>query len=303
MILITNLLSYHRFGQQQLLQRPITIQSTNLSHTVADENLVIHASSTWLSPSTTMITTPPSIGDLLKLHNTFMAKQQNFPSLEIANVTSRMPTSLHHIIPAIHRQNVEITFAQAYTPSTKCLGLGHDRPFSDLSFLMCYIDERDYFHLLDMVALHLCKIQLPEWRWYALPTALPPFCQDIKANNLTVQVPNNNLSNYATNLVKELMRPLRISVQHHSHGPRDLATIILSETILSLLPTMSVKDMPYWLLRSYQIISIPRRWPAINNRLNMTTSHQKLTVYSISKFHNRNGSFYHYKTTPTGHEG
>ena len=121
---------------------------------------------------------------------------------------------------------------------------------------MCYIDERDYFHLLEMVALHLCKIQSPEWRWYGLPTALPPFCQDIKANNLTVQVPNNKLSNYATNLVKELMQPLRISVQHHSHGPGDLATIILSETILSLLPTMSVKDMPYWLLRSYQIMPL-----------------------------------------------
>ena len=57
-------------------------------------------------------------------------------------------------------------------------------------------------------------------------------------------------------MVKELFDPLEDSVTGAFCGRESVATILLCETVLSLLPSMSVRDMPYRLLRDYEIAPI-----------------------------------------------
>ena len=57
---------------------------------------------------------------------------------------------------------------------------------------------------------------------------------------------------YSLAVVYELFDPLEFTY-NTLRGTEALATILLCETLLSLLPSMSVRDMPYRLLKEYQI--------------------------------------------------
>lgn len=53
--------------------------------------------------------------------------------------------------------------------------------------------------------------------------------------------------------MKELYAPLEASYRGALEGQGAVATLLLCESLLSLLPSMSVRDMPYTLLRKYEI--------------------------------------------------
>lgn len=61
---------------------------------------------------------------------------------------------------------------------------------------------------------------------------------------------------YCLGLLNELIQPLQAAVSGSLSGSGQLSTVLLCETLLSLLPRMSVKDMPYDLLRHYNITPI-----------------------------------------------
>ena len=71
-----------------------------------------------------------------------------------------------------------------------------------------------------------------------------------------VQVPRDDVPRYALALLKELIQPLQAALNGSLEGPGQLSTVLLCETILSLLPKMSLKDMPYKVLRDYNITPI-----------------------------------------------
>ena len=289
--------AYHKFGQQQLLQIPVTIQSI-LTHILADQSLIIHASFhlaltfRYRNDSFSVFWRPDPTSQF------FHGKITKFPVFglyEIANITSRKPTGLNHIFPPPHRDNVEVTYAQAYTPSVK--SLGRDRPFVDHPFLLCYIlgkeyvqhsrhleklrhsviNELDCYELLEMVTLNLFQAKA---RLEVVITSneVNPILSfqagtlfnDVKLKNLLVKIPNLHVGRYATNLVQELMEPLRSIIQNPTHGRGIVATLIFCETLLSLLPSMSVKDMPYKLLKGYNIMPLHSGLMATHKRLNMT---------------------------------
>ena len=54
-------------------------------------------------------------------------------------------------------------------------------------------------------------------------------------------------------VVKELFEPCEASYRNALEGSGAVATLLLCESLLSLLPSMSVRDMPYKLLREYKI--------------------------------------------------
>ena len=62
------------------------------------------------------------------------------------------------------------------------------------------------------------------------------------------------MSQYALRLVDELHAPLTAALSTNDGGM--MGTVLLCETLLSLLPSMSTKDMPYHLLREYNITPI-----------------------------------------------
>ena len=96
---------------------------------------------------------------------------------------------------------------------------------------------------------------------------------DIKLNHLLIKIPNDHVGNYATHLVQEFMQPLRSTIQHATHSHRIIVTLIICETILSLLPIMSIKDMLYKLLKGYNIMPPHSGMMAIHKHLmiNMTS--------------------------------
>lgn len=74
----------------------------------------------------------------------------------------------------------------------------------------------------------------------------------LKTTIVSVQIPRKEIPQYTTAVVKELFAPLEASYMGVV-GSEGLPTLLLCESLLSLLPTMSLRDMPYKLLREYEI--------------------------------------------------
>ena len=72
---------------------------------------------------------------------------------------------------------------------------------------------------------------------------------------------------YALNLMQELYDPLVMALRMDGAGM--MGTVLLCETLLSLLPTMSTKDSPYHLLRAYDITPIGSGVMARERRLSL----------------------------------
>ena len=72
---------------------------------------------------------------------------------------------------------------------------------------------------------------------------------------------------YCLAVIKELFDPLESSFNGVFLGRESLATVLLCETILSLLPSMSTRDMPYSLLKEYGIAPLSQGVIAQNNRI------------------------------------
>ena len=79
------------------------------------------------------------------------------------------------------------------------------------------------------------------------------------------KVPRLNLLQYALRVVDELHDPLVFAFNAEETGM--MGTVLLCETLLSLLPTMSTKDMPYHLLREYNITPVDSGVMARERRL------------------------------------
>ncbi len=73
--------------------------------------------------------------------------------------------------------------------------------------------------------------------------------------------------NFALGLVQELHDPLVTALM--TDGAGMMGTVLLCETLLSLLPTMSTTDMPYHLLREYDITPIGSGVMARERRLSL----------------------------------
>lgn len=68
-------------------------------------------------------------------------------------------------------------------------------------------------------------------------------------------------------VIDELFAPLYYSYNYAFQGRESLATILLCETLLSLLPSMSPRDMPYSLLKEYEIAPLGQGVIARHNRI------------------------------------
>lgn len=64
------------------------------------------------------------------------------------------------------------------------------------------------------------------------------------------------MEKYAQSLIWELTEPLVAALDGSLDGPGQIATVLLCETLLCLVPKMSLKDMPYKLLQEYNIMPI-----------------------------------------------
>ena len=82
-----------------------------------------------------------------------------------------------------------------------------------------------------------------------------------------LQVPAGDLRDYSLAVVEELFDPLLVSLEDAFLGAESLATVLLCETVLSILPSMSVRDMPYALLREYNIAPLGQGVIARKRRL------------------------------------
>ena len=70
---------------------------------------------------------------------------------------------------------------------------------------------------------------------------------------ICTQIPRDDVLRYSLAVVKELFDPLEACYRGLLEGSGALATLLLCETLLSLLPSMSLHNMPYQLLRHYEI--------------------------------------------------
>ena len=94
--------------------------------------------------------------------------------------------------------------------------------------------------------------------------------------------------NYSMAVVRELFAPLHASITDAFLGTESLATILLCETLLSILPSMSVRDMPYKLLKEYGIAPLGQGVIAQEKRILLTqcaTLHRGLLHVPRPLFH------------------
>ena len=82
-----------------------------------------------------------------------------------------------------------------------------------------------------------------------------------------MQIPYRDVPRYSLAVVHELFDPLKSSYDDVFLGTESLATILLCETLLSLLPSMSVRDMPYRLLKAYEIAPLGQGVISQHNRI------------------------------------
>ena len=82
-----------------------------------------------------------------------------------------------------------------------------------------------------------------------------------------LQIPRRDMLKYSLAVVHELFDPLKSSYDDVFRGTESLATILLCETLLSLLPSMSVRDMPYKLLKAYEIAPLGQGVISQHNRI------------------------------------
>ena len=68
-----------------------------------------------------------------------------------------------------------------------------------------------------------------------------------------VQVPAPQFPGYVASLVEELYAPLRAAVKGTLAGEGTLGTVLMCETLLSFLPSGTVKDQPSAVLRAYDV--------------------------------------------------
>ena len=70
-------------------------------------------------------------------------------------------------------------------------------------------------------------------------------------------------------MIQELFDPLQASYTGQLEGKGALSTVLLCESILSFLPSMSTKDAPYHLFKEYDITPITSGVIATKRRINL----------------------------------
>lgn len=71
--------------------------------------------------------------------------------------------------------------------------------------------------------------------------------------HMHTQIPSADMVAYCSSIIDELYAPLEASIVGAGSDRASLPTVLMCETILSLLPSMSTKDAPYDLLKDYLI--------------------------------------------------
>lgn len=172
--------SFFKFGQQQHIPHPFTIDSVNLSSVINKPHKIqscsMHIATTFSHPSTHFST----FWNLRKQTDLYTGHDvKRYPLLglwEVGNVTVTNPTSstLLNPWPSHIRQNVHLTYVQFYTPFTKSFSC---KPFVDHPFLLTLMlgkeyvahsptferffnsteKDSDYLSLKEAILLHLSK--------------------------------------------------------------------------------------------------------------------------------------------------
>ena len=193
------------------------------------------------------------------------------------------------------QQCSNITYVQFYSPLTKSfsskpfedhpflltLMLGREYVSSSSTFRKVWLAaerDGDFTALREAIRLHLdpasarCEVVITgSDLGKLLRVDLPRLAENIKSAGLIVQVsnsrmkelnimyvlfqvPRNDMLQFALAIVQQLYDPLVMAL---ASGVRNaMGTVLLCETLLSLLTSMSTKDMPYRLLRAYDITPI-----------------------------------------------
>ena len=89
-------------------------------------------------------------------------------------------------------------------------------------------------------------------------------------NYFFAQVPSEDMTRYCTALTNELHAPLELALRQPEVDRTTIGTVLMCETILSLLPSMSTKDAPYQLLKDYCIAPLASGVIARKRRIALT---------------------------------
>ena len=211
---------------------------------------------------------------------------------EVGNTTCTFPRA-DNFMQAINRWGrgaIRFTYAQVYTPFTKALensSQSSQRPFlptlllrkafvsrtTDMSHVQhCTEELYEYFQLVEASLLNLYKVgagaQLSS-SWSSLLTQFHNHCYPSKVwqpphtllqylytihhSLLYLQVPCADMRDYAKNLFWELITPLRAALEGTLSGPFMIPTVLLCETLLAFLPSMSTRGQSYEILKDYKI--------------------------------------------------
>lgn len=233
---------------------------------------------------------------------------QTFPFMgltEVGNASCKSPI-LHALIsagwPEEAAGDIHCTYTQAYTPTVKgytpaAKGLQERKPFWAHPFLLSmllgkdYVADRrafrgirestagdaDYLQFKEAVALQVeeakarFEVAVTTRRLQAvLQVDLQALTQHIMGSNLIVRVPTADMVGYCNSLVEELYAPLKAAYRGDLEGKRgELSTVLLCESLLAMLPSMSTKDMPYGLLKQYDIVPMTSGSMARNRHISL----------------------------------
>ena len=73
---------------------------------------------------------------------------------------------------------------------------------------------------------------------------------------LLLQVSRGDMKTYTKKVFNDLIQPLKAAISDTFRGPTTIATVLLAETLLALLPTMSTQNITYDVLKEYQLVPL-----------------------------------------------
>ncbi len=141
-------LCYFKFGQQQVVNYPMTLASTSLKMVVRDESRLtvasVHMALTFshTNQSYSVLWDGSLTGDFLR--GTSLKKYPVWGLYELQNLTVNYPRDhlFRDVLPRSHRDDIAITYAQAYVPFVKPLDAR--TPHERQPFLLSHILGKEF---------------------------------------------------------------------------------------------------------------------------------------------------------------
>lgn len=284
----------HKYGLQLKLQPgPLTVEGCGLSAVVRDARKVDCASIHLAVEFRCQRDGYSPFWRLEQVASFLGSGTDKFPFMglmEIGNASCTSPRLDAMVAdgwPEESAQNIHPTYAQAYTPTVKAYtpaqkGMKDKKPFWAHPFLLSillgkdYVASRkafqgikestaqdaDYLSFKEAVAL---QVEETKARFeVAITTRLLPailevnltaLADNIAGSSIIVQIPTAHMVGYCNSLMDELYAPLMAAHRGDLEGKRgELSTVLLCESLLAMLPSGSLKDMPYSLFKEYGIV-------------------------------------------------